>query len=146
NSLELVASGTDPEGAFVSYIWTVTKVPEGSSPELTGAAAAQASFTPDVEGAFELEVKASDGELESAPAKVKITAIKQPFIDGELTVTVVDYDTGAPIQDVVVRAGELSATTDAQGKVTFEDEALVAPVDLVLTSSKTVEVDHDADP
>lgn len=144
NSVELVATGADPEGAFVSYAWKVTKSPAGSSPSLTGAAAAQASFTPDVEGAFELEVRASDGELDSAPAKVTVTAIKQPFIDGELTVMVVDYDTGAPIENVVVRAGELSATTDALGRATFEDEALVAPVDLVLTSAETIEVDHDA--
>lgn len=146
NSVELVAVGADPEGAFLSYAWKVTRSPDDSTPSLTGAAAAQASFTPDVEGEFELEVTTSDGELESAPARVKVTAVKQPFIAGELTVTVVDYDTGAPLEGAKVRAGELSATTDAQGRAVFEDEALEAPVDLVVTSSQKVEVDHDADP
>jgi len=56
----------DPNGGTLLYAWTFASVPPGSaltSADITGASSAQASFTPDVPGAYVLALDVSDGQL-----------------------------------------------------------------------------------
>lgn len=64
----------DPDGDALSYVWTLTAKPAGSSAALTGADTAQPGLTADVEGTYRAELVVSDGRLTSAPDSVTIVA------------------------------------------------------------------------
>lgn len=66
----------DPEGALVTYLWTFKHVPGTSQltdGDLSDALDAKPSFTPDVDGAYTLELTVSDGAV-AATDEVSIIA------------------------------------------------------------------------
>jgi hypothetical protein len=70
-------SGTgssDPEGNPLTYRWSITSAPDGSSAALTGATSATPSLTPDVAGTYVMRLIVNDGTLDSAPDSVTVTA------------------------------------------------------------------------
>ena len=82
-TVSLSAEAADPDGAALSYSWSLDK-PGGSAAELTSTDA-EASFTADVPGDYEVTVTVSDGEAE-AEADVTVTATqaanRAPVISG----------------------------------------------------------------
>jgi serine protease len=64
---------SDVDGDALSYRWTITSAPAGSSFLGQGATGARVTFTPDVAGAYTANVAVSDG-LESSVATTTITA------------------------------------------------------------------------
>lgn len=74
NVVLLDGSGSyDPDGNSISYSWTFKRVPEGSTTTLVGANTPVASFAPDVEGDFFVELSVSDGPSTSVDRmKVKV--------------------------------------------------------------------------
>ncbi|ABC81974.1 PKD domain-containing protein [Anaeromyxobacter dehalogenans] len=65
-------ASSDPDGDAITHAWTLVARPDGSAAALTGAALAQASFTPDVYGAYVVRLTVSDGVL-SAEDDVTVT-------------------------------------------------------------------------
>ncbi|MDN4166742.1 hypothetical protein QWY31_14620 [Cytophagales bacterium LB-30] len=51
----------DSQGNALTYAWTILAKPSGSTAELSDASLPQARFTPDAEGAFEIELSVSNG-------------------------------------------------------------------------------------
>ena len=51
---------SDPEPDPLTYAWTITSKPAGSGSTLSGAATATPSFTPDLEGGYDVELVVSD--------------------------------------------------------------------------------------
>lgn len=74
----------DPDGEALSFAWTLTSTPVGSSATLSSTAAVSTSLTPDVEGEYLLELIVSDGTLTSAPATAVISAQTDPVYGGGL--------------------------------------------------------------
>ncbi|MBI4868383.1 MAG: hypothetical protein HY816_15665 [Candidatus Wallbacteria bacterium] len=68
----------DPDGQALSYTWSFSSVPAGSSIANTSlspnANAATPTFTPDLGGNYLLSLVVSDGTLSSAPSTVNVTA------------------------------------------------------------------------
>ncbi|HYO47463.1 MAG TPA: PKD domain-containing protein [Gemmatimonadota bacterium] len=58
-------NSSDPDGDPLTYTWTFVSVPAGSSAGIIAANAASASFTPDVEGVYVVQLQVSDGQLSS---------------------------------------------------------------------------------
>ena len=75
------AGSSDPEGEALSYAWSLA-VPGGSSATLSSSSAEAPTFTPDVAGEYTATLRVSDGELESAPASVTVTAQAVTVLDG----------------------------------------------------------------
>jgi len=75
------SGSSDPDGDTITYGWSLT-VPDGSSATLTGADTASPSFTPDVDGDYVATLVVNDGELDSDPDSVTVTASTTPVIDG----------------------------------------------------------------
>ncbi|MBI3184324.1 MAG: right-handed parallel beta-helix repeat-containing protein [Myxococcales bacterium] len=75
NRQSLAVSGTasDPDGdAVASYQWDVSEIPPGGSFALANDQAKDATFTPQTKGTWVLSFHASDGDRESAPAKLLV--------------------------------------------------------------------------
>ena len=58
------SASSDPDGEPLTYSWSVQVQPSGSSAAIADADAVQASFTPDAEGAYEVQLQVSDGRAE----------------------------------------------------------------------------------
>lgn len=72
----LDASGcVDPEGADLLYIWSIISAPAGSSAVLSDDDTASPTLRPDVDGSYEVQLVVSDGEAESMPDSVIVTAV-----------------------------------------------------------------------
>jgi hypothetical protein len=65
---------SDPDGDDLSYRWTITNRPGGSSSPLTNAGTPQPSITPDVAGTYLLQLIVNDGTTDSAPDSLSLTA------------------------------------------------------------------------
>ncbi|WP_224996157.1 PKD domain-containing protein [Cesiribacter sp. SM1] len=69
------ASSKDPGQIGYTSLWTVTAKPNGSTASIQNASAANASFVPDMAGAYELTLTISNADKNvSSTAKVNITA------------------------------------------------------------------------
>lgn len=73
--ISLNGSGSsDANGDVLSYAWTLTAKPMGSTAILSNAAAAAPAFTADLPGTYVATLKVNDGKVDSAPSTVAITA------------------------------------------------------------------------
>ena len=67
-------ASSDPNGDTLNYHWTFVSMPAGSQTALTGAASATPAFTPDQSGQYVVELVVDDGQAQSTPDTVVITA------------------------------------------------------------------------
>jgi RHS repeat-associated protein len=63
----------DPEGASLTYLWTILAQPPGSAISLSNPTSVSAEFTPVVFGNYSFQLVVDDGELKSAPDTVEIS-------------------------------------------------------------------------
>jgi len=73
----------DPAGAALTYTFTLTSQPSGSAATLT-TIDYLTSFTADVAGDYEIEVRVEAGGRTSDPLTVKITAVENKNVAGKL--------------------------------------------------------------
>jgi cytochrome c553 len=64
----------DADNDPLTYSWTMTSKPAGSTAGLSNATDVQPSFTADAAGTYVIELVVNDGTVDSAPATVSITA------------------------------------------------------------------------
>jgi hypothetical protein len=67
------SASTDADGDTLTYAWTLTTRPAGSTASLAAPATPRASFTADVEGSYVATLVVSDGKVSSTPATVAVT-------------------------------------------------------------------------
>lgn len=65
----------DADGDDLTYAWTLTSRPPGSTAALSSATAARPTFTPDRPGAYAFELVVSDGRASSAADGVTVGAV-----------------------------------------------------------------------
>jgi len=70
------SNSTDPDGDIVSYLWTLTSIPSGSSAVLSDPTSVNPTFTPDVPGNYIAQLIVSDGRFSSEPSTVLIEALE----------------------------------------------------------------------
>jgi hypothetical protein len=79
------AGSTDPENDALTYAWSVTSAPAGSTATLTGATTASPSLSVDKEGTFKIALTVSDFLGAGAPATVEVVAT-QPGTTPEIQI------------------------------------------------------------
>ncbi|NNE11101.1 MAG: tandem-95 repeat protein, partial [Ilumatobacter sp.] len=68
------SSDTDIPAQTLTFSWQITSAPAGSAATLNGADTVAPTFTPDVAGAYTVELIVNDGIVDSAPDTVTVTA------------------------------------------------------------------------
>ena len=68
------SASSDANNDDLTYTWRFVSIPSSSNTSLVNDSQSIAEFTPDVDGAYVVELKVSDGELTSDPVTVTITA------------------------------------------------------------------------
>lgn len=76
-ALDGSASG-DANGNALTYKWSLTSKPTGSSALLSNTTAIKPTFTADVEGAYVVSLTVNDGKTDSTAATVTVTASNAP--------------------------------------------------------------------
>ena len=69
------SASTDPDGDPLTYAWTLSSKPAGSTASLSSADTATPSLTSDLEGDYQITLVVNDGTIDSAPATLTITAL-----------------------------------------------------------------------
>jgi hypothetical protein len=99
---------TDPDGDALTYAWALTARPGGSVASLTSAATATPTFTPDVVGAYTLQLTATDGAGLSSTDLVTVNAV----VPASVTIQVTDgRSTETPGDTGLVTVMRAGATT-----------------------------------
>lgn len=80
---QLNGTGTDADGDALTYAWSITSAPSGSTAAIMNASSASAQLTPDVAGDYTLTLQVSDG-TDTATDDVVITAALDTELAGTL--------------------------------------------------------------
>ena len=68
------AASSDVNGNSLTYSWTLTSVPEGSTATLTGATTVGPTFVADLAGTYVASLVVNDGTVNSSPDTVSVVA------------------------------------------------------------------------
>lgn len=117
---------SDVDGNPLSYRWSLTTRPAGSTATLSDTAAVQPTFVVDHPGTYVAQVMVNDGLVDSAPDTVTLTTMNRPPV---LT----------PLVDQTVRLGstlnlQLAATDPDGDALTFAVDPLPAHASLAATT------------
>lgn len=65
---------SDPDGNPLTYLWSITSAPAGSTATLSSTSSASPQLTPDVEGSYTVQLIVNDGSVDSAPDTADLIA------------------------------------------------------------------------
>lgn len=68
------AASSDANGDTLTYTWTLTSKPEGSTTALANTTSVNPTFVPDMAGAYVVSLVVNDGKLNSAASTVAVTS------------------------------------------------------------------------
>ncbi len=75
------SKSTDADGDPLTYAWTFTSIPTGSSAVLSGANTVAPTFTADKPGQYQVQLVVNDGSENSSPSTVTISQNSPPVAD-----------------------------------------------------------------
>ena len=79
------SGSNDANGDLLTYRWSFTSKPAGSSSALSSAAVAKPTFTPDVAGAYVLNLVVNDGKTNSVASTVTVTVLVPKITNIQVT-------------------------------------------------------------
>ena len=93
------SSSYDPNGTALTYAWSLTSAPAGSTAALAGATTARPTIAPDIDGVYLISLVVSDGQLSSNTATVTLRATPRSSLPVEEMMTTaafgdVEFDWG----------------------------------------------------
>ncbi|MCK0538661.1 PKD domain-containing protein [Alcanivorax quisquiliarum] len=127
------SASSDADGDALTFLWHFVSAPNDSAAELIDAATASPYFVADLAGTYVLELVVNDGELDSAPAHVTVTAEaanRRPAADA------------GPAQQVMV--GD-TVTLDGRASHDEDDDALAYQWRFVFMPDDSTAILHAAD-
>jgi len=80
------SGSSDADGDALSYAWVFVSIPSGSNAALTDAATASPEFTPDVDGAYVVQLEVDDGAYaDTDTVSIAATSNQKPVADAGAT-------------------------------------------------------------
>ena len=102
-TVQLNGSGSsDPESASLTYAWSFSSRPAGSTASITGATTVTPTFVADAPGDFVVRLVVNDGALDSTPDSVTVHANQPPIANA-------GPDQNVPVNSVVQLNGSGSS-------------------------------------
>jgi len=138
DDVQLDGTGSsDPEGGELSFAWTLSSRPSGSSASLSGANTAEPTFTADVAGEYVIELTVEDPQGATDTDTVRVTAVRVTAgvdilgdVDGDGDITILDARIvcEAVLGDRTLSEAErqLADVAPPQGEITLEDAQWIA--------------------
>jgi hypothetical protein len=83
-TVTLAGTGSDPDGGAVTYLWTVTSRPTGSTSQPATPTSATTTFFVDLAGTYTITLTVTDNEGQTATCTVTLTAIPPQDLHVEL--------------------------------------------------------------
>jgi hypothetical protein len=77
-TVQLSGSGQDPQNQTLTHKWTFLTIPAGSTATLSDPGIANPTFIPDKPGTYVVQLIVNNGNLDSKPSTVTITATNTP--------------------------------------------------------------------
>jgi hypothetical protein len=77
-TVQLSGSGQDPQNQTLTHRWTFLSIPAGSTTTLSNPGIANPTFTADKPGTYIVQLTVNNGNLDSKPSPVTITATNTP--------------------------------------------------------------------
>jgi hypothetical protein len=105
-TVTLHGSGTDPQSLPLTFAWSLTTKPAGSTASLSSATVANPSFVADLPGAYIAQLIVSNGVLSSPPATVTITTTNTPPVANA------GFNQGVAVSALVTLNGSGSSDAD----------------------------------
>lgn len=102
------SASSDPDSDALTYHWTFVSVPNGSMANLNNIDKKKSTFTPDKDGKYIIRLLVNDGEIESMPDEVMITATKL----NSAPIANAGDDRGIRTGDTIKLSGEQSSDAD----------------------------------
>jgi hypothetical protein len=137
--------GSDDNGDTLSFTWTLTRKPTGSTITLSGANTPAPSLKPDLEGLYELSLVVDDG-LVASPADTVVISAERPITRG-LSHRVLDAEYSKAL-DRVVMVSTNPDTLYLYNPLTHTETSVVLPLTPTSVSvgpdGKFAVVGHDA--
>lgn len=87
------STSSDANGDSLTYVWTLTSKPAGSSAALSSATSPKPTFTADLAGTYVASLTVNDGKVNSNLATTSVTAVQERF-QAAASGTIVDSFTG----------------------------------------------------
>ena len=114
------STSSDADGDPLTYVWTITSSPAGSTATLSDVTVVSPTLIPDVAGTYVVELVVNDGTVDSAPDAVSITTINsQPVAEA-------GADQSVQVTDTVQLDGSASSDVDGDA-LTFLWELSAVP-------------------
>jgi hypothetical protein len=138
------AGSMDPDGQMLTYAWTISNAPQGSTAMIMGADMAQATFVPDVEGTYTVTLVVNDGTLNSAPVRVTITVNPVPNLRPVAVAGMNQSLPGAPVTVMLDGSG----SSDPEGQpITYTWTLVTSPMGstAMLTTTTAAQTSFIAD-
>jgi PKD repeat protein len=118
------SASSDPAGRTLTYDWSFTAVPPGSTAALNDPSIAKPSFTPDVAGTYVVQLVVSNGGHPSPPAKVTVTASTCGTARPNAQVQLLAPEALGPAAQLVAVRIPVSAVVSASGAASADPDNL----------------------
>ncbi len=129
------SNSSDVNGNDLTYSWSISSSPQGSETSLTNPTTATPSFIPDQLGDYVVQLIVNDGQLDSTPVTVTISAINDPptaDAGPDQTVTVqhtvtLDGSASSDVNSDTLTYSWSFVSTPVESSVTLSDPTIANP-------------------
>lgn len=139
------SASSDADGDTLTYAWSITNSPSGSSASLSSMTSEATSLTPDVAGSYQISLVVNDGTIDSDAAMVTVTATDSAPTNNAPTAHAGDAQT-TTVGDFVSLSGTMSSDADGdtltyEWAISSQPDSSIATLDDSTLSQPTFNAD-----